>query len=328
MSSTPTTRLTTTAVDAREGFDYWNDAVSSTFVPLECRTGTPAGFQGEIVNVSLGDVQLSLVTAAPHQVQRTRRGIARNDPGLLKVCLQLRGSGRIGQDGREAEMRPGDFTLYDTTRPYTLSFDDPTGFGAFVVMFPGDGLGLPRDTVNRLTAIRVSGTDGLGAVVSPFMRALAETMGTEAEVLPPRIALNVLALLETVYRQRAAVAPGEPERVSTARRLAIQEWLDLRLGDPELSPETIAAAHHISLRYLHQLFAEDGTSVSRWIKDRRLEGCRRDLADPMLVRFSVAALAARWGMFDAAVFSRSFRTAFGLSPREYRMRALPRPVTR
>src|SRR5947209_3492317 len=101
LTSAHTTRLSTTTVDECDGFAYWSEAVSSTFVPLECRTDVIDGFRGELVNVGVGNVQLTRVAAAPHQVQRTRRTIARNDPGLLKVALQMQGTGRISQDGRE-----------------------------------------------------------------------------------------------------------------------------------------------------------------------------------------------------------------------------------
>jgi len=322
-----TTTLSTSAVDTRDGFEYWSDAVSSTFVPLECRTDVTDVFRGELINVTLGDVQLTRVSAAPHRVQRTRRTIGRNDPGLLKVALQLRGTGRISQDGHEAKLDPGDLALYDTTRPYTLRYDDNTSFETFVLMFPDELLGLSRDSVRAVTALRVSGQDGLGALVSPFLGHLAESMNQDGPVLSSRLAHNVIALLETLYLDRLNLGVSEPERVSTGRLLAIQGWLDRHLDDPELTPEAIAAAHHISVRYLHRLFAADGSSVSRWVKERRLQGCRRDLADPQLVRFSVAALAARRGLLDAAGFSRAFRSAYGLSPREYRMRALsPRSI--
>lgn len=322
MPSRSLTTLTTHSVSPGDGFDYWSDAVSSTFVPLECRVATPAGFTGELRNVSLGDVQLTRVTAAPHQVRRTRRAISANDPGLLKVCMQLSGTGRISQDGREAELAPGDLTLYDTTRPYTLSFDDPAHFGTFVFMFPGELLGLPPEAVARLTAVRIGGRDGLGSLVSPLVLNLATLTGVDPALLSTRLATNVLSLLETLYRERLDLGHGEPERLGAARLLAVQQWLDRHLADPALSPERIAAAHHISVRYLHRLFEAEGTSVSRWVKERRLEGCRRELADPSLVRHSVGAVAARWGLLDAAVFSRWFRAAYGLSPREYRMRAL------
>ena len=49
LGSERTTRLSTSAVDTRDGFDYWNDAVSSTFVPLECRTNVTDVFRGELI---------------------------------------------------------------------------------------------------------------------------------------------------------------------------------------------------------------------------------------------------------------------------------------
>jgi transcriptional regulator GlxA family with amidase domain len=57
------------------------------------------------------------------------------------------------------------------------------------------------------------------------------------------------------------------------------------------------------------------------VRTLRLAGCRRDLADPALSHLSIGAVAARWGILDSAKFSRIFRAAHGLSPREYRARS-------
>ncbi|CAM5589813.1 Helix-turn-helix domain-containing protein OS=Streptomyces alboniger OX=132473 GN=CP975_02665 PE=4 SV=1 [Streptomyces alboniger] len=88
----------------------------------------------------------------------------------------------------------------------------------------------------------------------------------------------------------------------------------------------IAAAHHISLSYLHQIFKEDtpGQTVAAWIRDQRLEGARRDLADPNLGSTPVHTIATRWGMVRASDFGRAFRSAYGVSPMEYRVRVQAR----
>ena len=89
-------------------------------------------------------------------------------------------------------------------------------------------------------------------------------------------------------------------------------------GDCDLAPGPVAAAHYISVRYLYRLFEAQGTTVAAWIRHRRLERCRADLADPALGSTPVSAVAARWGLPDSAHFNRLFKRAYGLPPAEYR----------
>jgi AraC-like DNA-binding protein len=90
------------------------------------------------------------------------------------------------------------------------------------------------------------------------------------------------------------------------------------LADPDLSPASIAAAHHISVRSLHRLFQDHEETVAAWIRERRLERCRRDLADPRLSDHPAHAIGRKWGFADPAHFSRAFRATHGLSPSAYR----------
>ncbi|MBB4917575.1 helix-turn-helix domain-containing protein [Streptosporangium saharense] len=98
----------------------------------------------------------------------------------------------------------------------------------------------------------------------------------------------------------------------------IRTYIDDNLGDPNLSPETVAAAHHISTSYLYKIFARQGISVARWIRQRRLERCRKDLSDPRLGGRAVGEVGAQWGFVDSSYFSRVFRQTYGCSPRAYR----------
>jgi AraC-like DNA-binding protein len=98
----------------------------------------------------------------------------------------------------------------------------------------------------------------------------------------------------------------------------IHAFIDAQLGDPELTPAAVAAAHHISLRYLHKLFEPEPQGVAGMIRQRRLERCRHDLLDPAQADRPVAGIAARWGFSSAAHFSRVFRDAYGLPPAEFR----------
>ncbi|MGP4114507.1 AraC family transcriptional regulator [Streptomyces sp. 4N509B] len=88
------------------------------------------------------------------------------------------------------------------------------------------------------------------------------------------------------------------------------------------SVAVVAAAHGISVRQLYRLFATSGTTPAAWIRERRLEHCRRDLTDPRLHGRSVHSIALRWGFTDPSRFSRLFRITFGMSARDDRQRAL------
>src|SRR5260370_39862240 len=90
--------------------------------------------------------------------------------------MQLRGYCLVTQDGREAPLTPGDFALYDTRRPYQLSFDSE--FRMLVVMFPRELLNLRADDLANVVARRVSGRRGAGGPVSPFFMKLANALRT------------------------------------------------------------------------------------------------------------------------------------------------------
>ncbi|MEO3829549.1 helix-turn-helix domain-containing protein [Actinomadura sp. B10D3] len=107
----------------------------------------------------------------------------------------------------------------------------------------------------------------------------------------------------------------------------IHAFVQTNLGDRNLTPASIAAAHHISLRYLHKLFQQEGHTVAAWIRERRLERCRRDLADPRLAARPIHAIAARWGFTSAAHFSQAFRSSYGLSPRQFRRECATVPAS-
>jgi AraC-like DNA-binding protein len=64
--------------------------------------------------------------------------------------------------------------------------------------------------------------------------------------------------------------------------------------------------------------------VGEHIRDLRLAGVCRDLADPRLAGLSIARVAAAHGWNNASAFSRQFRLTEGCTPSEFRIRALRR----
>ncbi|WP_120493346.1 helix-turn-helix domain-containing protein [Microbacterium phyllosphaerae] len=290
-------------------------AVSESFVPLQVSTSGPDHFRGVIRGASVDEVHVNEVRATSHVVERTPELIARSDRSYFKLSLMLAGTGMLIQDDREAVLQAGDLAVYDTDRPYSLVFDDD--FRTMVVMFPKHLISLPADMVGQLTAVRISGQGGLGGMVVPYLTQLAGNLDQLAGTTGARLAHSALDLVTTVFTRELGLdeVSTDPHRALVQR---IRSYIDRNLASTDLGPASIASAHFISTRHLHGLFQEQGVTVSTWIRTRRLEQCRKDLLDPMLADRPVAAIAARWGFVDAAHFSRAFKTAFGISPSEYR----------
>jgi AraC-like DNA-binding protein len=90
------------------------------------------------------------------------------------------------------------------------------------------------------------------------------------------------------------------------------------LADPNLGAERIAKAMFISVRQLYKFWEAEHCPLGQWIIERRLEAARDELMNPRGRHQTIAAIASRWGFADATHFSRRFRQAYGMSPREWR----------
>jgi AraC-like DNA-binding protein len=295
--------------------DYWRHALGETLGPIE-----PVGVPDRLRVGAAGAVRVGeLSSSTPGGARRTARHARALDRQLCKVDVIADGHGVIEQDGRQAQLGPGDFCVVDLSRPARWAMAPAR---CVAVLFPAAMLPLPARDVGRLTAVRISGDRGAGALVSSCARQLGGQLDDCGEAEQARLGTAMLDLLSVALASRlgrAAAVP--PETQQRALLLRVQAFVEARLGDPELSPGAIAAAHHISLRYLHKLFASREATVAAWIRERRLERCRRDLLDPALRDQPVSAIGARWGLVDAAHFSRAFRAAHGLPPTEYRHQA-------
>jgi AraC-like DNA-binding protein len=314
--------LSTDAVPASERLAYWHDAVWRTFVPLDVSTpgdAVKAPFSGAVRTDQLGYLRISTVDADAERVRRTPRLIARDSDEYMLVGLQARGPAVVTQDGRDAVLRPGDFALYDTTRPYALSF--PESFQMKVFQVPRRVLGVNESDLRRITGVTIRGDEGSATLVAPFLANLAAGAATCLPQVGEMLARNAVDLLTTLIAEQLGRDTDGTDAAHQALLRRIRAFMSAHLADPDLSPETIAAAHRISVRYLHRLFQCDGTTVSRWIQQRRLEECRRELSRPGRASPSVSAIAHRWGFTSPAHFSRAFRAAYGMPPRVWQATA-------
>jgi AraC-like DNA-binding protein len=301
-------------VPVAERAEYWRHVIGQTLIPLE-----PIDVPDRLLASDVGALQVGeLTTSTPGGARRTAVHIRQSDPDLCKIDVLAEGRGVIEQHGREAALEPGDFTLVDLSCPARWSMGP---VGIISVTFPPAMLPLRRDDLGRLTGVRMRGDRGTGALVSSLARRLIGQVDNLTGADGARLGTAVLDLLAAGLATRLDRTEDiSPEGRRRALLLRIRASIEERLGDPGLTPRSIAAGHYISIRYLHKLFESEQTTVADWIRRRRLERCRRDLLDPAHRATPVSAIGMRWGFRDAAHFNRVFRAAYSLPPGEYRER--------
>lgn len=220
------------------------------------------------------------------------------------------------QDGREALLEPGDFALYDSTRPYSLRFDGP--FEQLVLVLPGPLLRSQLRASERLTATAVRGRGGAGGLAIRMIGTLARDVDALEPASAAAVSDAVTSILVAGLRTLPAARGEGVSNLVALHRERIRAHVRARLRDPELSVPGIARALRISNGTVHRAFQGEPSTVAQWILALRLDAVCRDLADPALARRPVSAIAFDWGFNDAAHFSRAFRERFGAAPRDCR----------
>ncbi|GAB2997135.1 helix-turn-helix domain-containing protein [Streptomyces pseudoechinosporeus] len=295
---------------------YVRYAVHRALVPTTVVPRDEGPFDERIATDGLGALRVCAVDADAQRVRRTAAHIARSPEPFVAVGVQMEGRTVLVQDGHEATANEGDLFVYDTARPYFL--DHPERFSLRVVHIPRRLLALSDEDLARVAGHVMSTDRGCAAVLRPFLVTMVASAHAYSPSAAGGLANSLIDLFSTLVAERGEETAAGAGHSGNHLVHRVREHIDRHLGDPALSPESVARAHHISVRYLHRLFEDEGITVSRLIQRRRLERCAQELARRGRTAPTVSAIAQRWGFVNPTHFSRVFRGAYGLSPREWR----------
>jgi AraC-like DNA-binding protein len=307
---------------AGERFARIHDEALRLPEPVDLSTDEPS-FHATIEHRNLGSVTIASLTTDGRvslDVRRTSRLVRRSDPEAYRLLLNLHGRTALTQGDRDTVLQPGDMTFYDTSLPHQ-GWRRVDGGNARLLMlaFPHSLLPIPQQTTRLLAGVRLSGSNGVGKLVASLLTYIADDINGYRPATSTRLSTTILDLIAVMLGDLSdEPARRVPDAEQQTLLVRVQTFIEQRLDDPDLSPATICAAHHIAARTLYRQFQAHDLTVSGWIRHRRLERCRRDLIDPRLAGHPIYAIATRHGFADGAQFTRSFRTAYGVSPRDYR----------
>ncbi|HEY2032164.1 MAG TPA: AraC family transcriptional regulator [Rhizomicrobium sp.] len=236
-------------------------------------------------------------------------------PAAIWLAVLVEGKAAIQSDDASTEMAVGDIAYGPTGRAATLLME--TRCRILFVRAPRVALDHRLVSVRGLKIGRLQADNGVSGIFSGLLRSTANAL--------PRLTVDELRPVELALTEFLAASLAEVNQSEAAGAGALSphlhricQTIETLLPDTDLSLRRLADKSGVSPRYVQKLFAAAGDTFGHYLRVRRLERCRMDLASPMCARLSISEICFRWGFNDSAHFSRAFRNQYAMSPREYR----------
>ena len=303
--------LTTAAVEESERFAYWREVICAVYVELAAEPVDQDSFFGEVELSAWGDVRVSHVCAGGQVVSR-RPDDQRSD---CLLSIQVAGVGRVSQAGRTVQLGPGDAALYDSTRPYELSF--PGVFEQLVVQFPREALIARGIHIESTVAKKCAIGSAYNDLATSFVGLLLQHSAGWAAEHRGAVGYQAVDLLAAALAETTGVCPIE-ESVATANRTRVLRYIAEHAHEQSLSVAGVAAHHGTSTRTLQKLFRNEELQLGERIRVTRVALAKRALRDPLRADHTIARIAADNGFDSPSHFSRVFKSVVGCTPSSYR----------
>ena len=303
------------AVEASDLHDRWAQFVAQELCSFSIRARGESNFQVDAWTRSEGGFVVAhfATVAGRAQLERTPAEISRDSRDNYCLYLPLQGEHEVQQCNRDVILKPASLTLLTTGEPYvqTKRGDNDTLY-----------LLMPRAFVDqRLThgedicASVVDAQQGVGRLAMDTVASLcrqAASMSREEFVG----ACNLAGELVLLGLSGAGDLTSNSRSIRASNLARAKRIIRGRMADPDLSPDDVARECGLSLRYLHDLFQDDGRTVREYLQGERLCAARRMLEHAVAGSTTITEICMACGFSSPSVFSTAFRRAFGISPRD------------
>jgi AraC-like DNA-binding protein len=298
-------------------FDLWKNAVAPMFEigalsPLE-----RAAFDMHTKGYFFPGMAITKTTSSGCSFERPRSLIAKSGIDNIMVQAYVAGSYLLTTEGVATEVRTGDLVVFDLTRECAIHAKPYTNIS----------LTMQRELLTPLI-VDMGRLHGVvlrdGEPRNILLRSHMELMHSAAAKIG--MAEQTALVQGTAALFAACVGPSLEGRTGGASNAAmttlqsIRRFIDSRLDDLEMGPESLAEQFALSRASIYRLFEPLG-GVRSYIQQRRLMHAYQIISNPSHFDESIASIAGKLGFAESTAFSRAFRGLYHMTPSDVRAAA-------
>ncbi|QCI63431.1 helix-turn-helix domain-containing protein [Phreatobacter stygius] len=310
--SIPQSNFDLTELPVKAGIEAWQEGLGSMYnIQLHNQPERPIHIRSRASHFD-SFIFGSLEVRVRQQVGRARAQAARDGLDSYTLHFHGRACGVSRDNGPYQRIEPGDLLILDQTQTSSSRLN---GQDDLFLVVPRPVLAPLLSAPDEHNAHVISGKDPL---VSLFRSHLYELYRATPELSPEAARAVIRPTLELAAAAiNGSASEGQSTTLQSALTARICRYIEEHAMEPDLAAARIAAAFGMSQRKLYYLMGAYG-GVAAYIQEVRLRRAKAAIVAPALRHMSIAEIAADFGFSDPTNFSRVFRRAFGMSPREMR----------
>jgi AraC-like DNA-binding protein len=309
----PISQVDLSGIDVKERHSVWKESISVVFDSVLKPEDQHKPFNATLTTCHLSSLLLTSASSKQQYFNRSRELIAKDglDHFLMQMYIDGSTSGQWGKNNNST-VRSGDIFLLDLNQPIKSLASD---FSCLTLI-------VPRSTIRA----KLPEPELHHGRVLPRESILAKLLGEHFKTLclssQSLTGEEACSAAEGVVSLAGAYFSHTPvdescRSVQIATRESIRRYIMENLTDCNLTAESIATHFKISRAYLYRLF-DTGNGIHHFILEQRLLRAFDQLSNSAYSKLRIGQIAYDLGFNSESHFSRSFHSAFGMTPSDVR----------
>ncbi|WP_246755876.1 helix-turn-helix domain-containing protein [Bradyrhizobium sp. CCBAU 53338] len=293
--------------------DAWQQRLRKTFCDLEIEPFSASSFSARLSTLDRGELKVSFLLAPGQSATRSMMGIRKAPVETFFLNIHLHANGFVEHRDGVSQINAGEAVLIDAMQPYRINYRDP--FRAACIQFPQSWLRERGESnLDSSIARRLPRDTGAPRVLAAAVETLIESnVPGSKDDISVELFLDVLSTsLKGAECGNGPLAAGVAMRAGLLRRYLAQTY-----REECLTPAIAATALGWSVRNLHKICQDSGTSFGKMLLNMRLAASAQKLVSAKQGQQQISELALECGFRDISHFCRAFKQRYGLSPSRY-----------